>query len=251
MRLSAVVLTFNEENEIIDCIRTLKFCHEILVIDSGSTDKTVKLAATAGADVYDHTFKDFSDSRNFGLKKAKGDWVLFVDADERIPDQLQKEIIGKISTNSNTQGYLFKRDDFLFGKWLRYGETKKVRLLRLAKKGSGDWIRPVHESWVINGPTEELVNPIEHYSHRSIDEFIKKVNFYSGFDAREHYKNGVQGHIWHLLAYPSGKFIQNYFFRLGFLDGSTGLIFAMLMSLNSFLIRSKLFLLWRNNARRD
>lgn len=246
MRISAVILTFNEERDILDCIKCLKFCDEIIVVDSGSTDNTVKLAASQGANIYDHSFKDFSEARNFGLKKSKGDWVFFVDADERIVDALKKEIIQKISQPNSTEGYFFKRNDFAFGRWLKHGETAQVKLLRLARKSVGEWKRSVHEYWEIKGPTEELKTPIEHYSHQSIEEFIKKINLYSSFDAKEHFQNGVKVKSWHLVFYPIAKFIQNYFWRLGFLDGSVGFIFAILMSINSFLIRGKLFLLWRN-----
>lgn len=251
MKISAVILTFNEEKEIIDCINGLKFCDEIIVVDSGSTDNTVKLAASTGADIYDHTFKDFADARNFGLKKSHGDWVFFVDADERIVDSLKKEIIHQLSKNSSIQGYFFKRDDFAFGQWLKHGETAKVRLLRLARKGSGEWRRSVHEFWDVTGPTFLFKTPIQHYSHASIEEFLKKINLYSSFDAKEHFQNGVNGNPWNLLLYPTAKFTQNYFWHLGFLDGSVGFIFAILMSINSFLIRAKLYLLWRNNARRN
>lgn len=250
MKLTAVILTFNEESNIGDCVKGLQFCNEIIIVDSGSTDNTVKIAAKLGADVYDHSFKNFSDSRNFGLKKSHGDWVLFVDADERIPDQLKKEIISKVNLNNSTAGYYFKRNDFMFERWLKYGETAKVRLLRMAKRDAGVWERSVHEIWQVKGKTEEMSNAIEHLSHSSIEEFVKKINYYSSFDAKEYYQNGRRARFWHLLAYPVAKFGQNYFWRGGFLDGEAGLVFAVLMSFNSFLIRAKLWLLPRKNAHR-
>ena len=251
MRLSAVVLTHNEEKDILECLKGLNFCDEVLVIDSGSTDQTVKLASQFGAHVYYHSFTDFSDSRNFGLSKSKGDWVLFVDADERVPDQLKKEIIQKISREEGFEGFYFRRQDFAFGKWLKWGETAQVRLLRLAKRNSGRWRRRVHEVWEIKGQAEELKTPLEHYSHQSVEEFVKKINLYSNFDAREHFESGRRAPSWHLLAYPLGKFIQNYLARQGFRDGVIGLLFALLMSFNSFLIRAKLLLLWRKDAHRN
>lgn len=248
MKLSAVVLTLNEEKDIEDCLRSLKFCDEVLVIDSGSTDNTVKLADSLGADIYNHAFKDFSEARNFGLKKSKGDWVFFVDADERVPDPLKKEIIQTLAKDQGFSGFYFKRDDFMFGRWLKHGETSYVRLLRLAKKDSGEWSRSVHETWRVKGKVGEFKNPLQHFSHASIEDFVKKINYYSSFDAKEHFEKGVRVSLWHLLAYPVGKFLQNYVCYRGFLDGSVGLIFALLMSFNSLLIRTKLWLLRRKNA---
>ena len=251
MKLSAVVLTLNEEKDIGECLRSLKFCDEVLVIDSGSTDQTVKIAASLGADIYNHAFVDFSETRNFGLKKSKGDWVLFVDSDERVPDPLKKEIIQTLGRENRYSGFYFKRDDFMMGKWLKHGETSHSRLIRLARKGSGDWRRSVHETWHVKGKVGEFKNPLQHYSHENIEEFVKKINYYSSFDAREHFKNGKKTRLWHLLAYPVGKFIQNYLVRLGFLDSGVGLIFATLMSFNSFLIRAKLWRLQRTHADRN
>ncbi len=248
MKLSAVVLTLNEEKDIGECLRSLKFCDEVLVIDSGSIDQTVKIATSLGADVYNHVFQDFSETRNFGLKKSKGDWVLFVDSDERVPDPLKKEIIQTLARQNNYSGYYFKRDDFMFGKWLKHGETAYVRLLRLAKKDSGLWERSVHETWQVEGKTGEFKNALQHYSHPTIEEFVKKINYYSSFDAKEHFKGGKKSKWWHLATYPIAKFVQNYIFRLGFLDGKVGLVFATLMSFNSFLIRAKLWQLGRTHA---
>jgi glycosyltransferase involved in cell wall biosynthesis len=245
MKLTAVVLTFNEEDTIAECLRALTFCEEVLVIDSGSTDKTVKIASQMKADVYYHPFKDFAAARNYGLRKSHSDWVFFVDADERVPDQLKKEIIHEINHPDAPDGFYLKRRDKIFGRWLQYGETNKVRLLRLGRREKGSWERAVHEVWNIPGKTKELKNPLLHYAHESIEEFTKKINFYSTFDAREYFDQGKKVSPWHLLAYPVGKFLKNYFFYQGFRDGGVGFIFAVLMAVNSFLIRAKLFLLWR------
>lgn len=250
MKLTVVILTFNEEKELAECVKTLKFCDEVIVVDGGSSDRTTAIADQLGLKVYFHPFKDFADSRNFGLEKARGEWVLFIDSDERVPDGLQKEIIETLSHAPKQNGFYFRRDDFVFGKWLMHGETSKVTLVRLGRKGQGLWERPVHEKWVLKGELGEFKNHLKHYPHSSIEEFVRKVNFYSSFDAKLHYQNGVQVRSWHLLAYPLGKFVVNYILRRGMLDGWVGLVHAMLMSVNSFLIRAKLMILWRNSGRR-
>jgi glycosyltransferase involved in cell wall biosynthesis len=250
-RLSAVVLTYNEAREIGGCLDSLEFCDERIVIDAGSTDGTVALAEAAGARVCHQRFTNFADARNRGLSEATGDWVLYLDADERVSDALRQEILTRVAMPSPCVGYWFRRRDNFCGVWLDHGEVPRVRLMRLARRGAGDWTRRVHERWNIAGATGSIDNPILHWPHRSVEEFIRKINLYSTMDAQEHFHNGVRTGPVDVLAYPTAKFIQNYLLRGGFMDGAAGLIFACLMSVNSLLIRSKLLLLWRGVSGAD
>lgn len=247
--LSVVVLAKNEEENIESCLATLKWADEILVIDDESTDKTSEIASKLGAKVVQHSLKnDFSEQRNFGLEQAKGDWILFVDADERVSPALTQEIKNTISKNQDKNGYYLKRDDHLFGKVLKHGETAGVRLLRLGKKGAGEWEGKVHETWKIEGETGELEIPLEHYPHPTISAFLEKINDYSTLRAEELYEQRVKTNLFLILAYTKGKFLQDYFLKLGFLDGMPGLTVALLMSFHSFLVRSKLYLLWKQKS---
>jgi len=123
---------------------------------------------------------------------------------------------------------------------LKHGETANVRLLRMAKK-DGQWERPVHEVWKTKWRTKTLKNPILHYPHPSISQFLSQINFHSTLHARALRKEGVEFSFFRLIFNPLGKFIQNYFWRLGFLDGTAGFVMAIIMSLHSFLARAKLF----------
>lgn len=246
--VTAVVLTKNEEKNIVDCLEGLFFCDEVIVIDDNSEDRTEEIAKSLKAKVIKHSLgNDFSAQRNFGLEKAKSEWVLFVDADERIGTQLAKEIVQTIALNS-CDGYLLKRDDTIWGKKLKYGETGGMKLLRLAKKRSGQWVGKVHEGWKINGKIGILSNSLDHYPHQSVGEFLKEVNYYTDLRAEELYAKHIKIKWYDILLYPKLKFLLNYFLRLGLLDGLPGFIFAIMMSFHSFLVRGKL---WQLNQKKS
>lgn len=243
--ISAVILTKNEEKNIVDCIESLSFCHEILVIDDHSTDRTVDVAKKAGGLVFEHALEnDFAQQRNFGLEKAKGDWVLFVDADERVSKDLKNEIIYKTEKDNGVNGFYIKRRDFFHGKELLHGETAHVQLLRLGKKEQGVWKGTVHETWEIKGNAGVLDSQLFHYPHPTINEFLKEINFYTDLRALELFKKDVKVSWYDMIIYPKAKFVQNYILRAGFRDGVAGLIMALMMSFHSFLVRGKLWQLW-------
>lgn len=244
--VTAVVLTKNEEKNIVDCLESLSFCNEIIVVDDNSQDRTVEIAKGMGATVLKHPLNnDFSKQRNYGLEMAKNDWVLFVDADERVNNVLAKEVAYVLSENKY-DAFLFKRQDTIFGRKLRYGEVGNIWLLRLARKESGRWIGTVHERWIVNGNIKKLNNPLDHFPHQSVTEFIKEINYYTDLRAKELYKSSGKVYWYSVLFYPKLKFLVNYVIKFGFLDGLPGLIVAIMMSFHSFLVRGKL---WQLNQK--
>ncbi len=252
--ISAVVLTKDEEKNLPQCLESIKWVDEVLVIDDNSTDKTSEIAKKFGAKVITHSLNNnFAQQRNFGLQKAKGDWVLFIDADERITSELKKEILNLLHYSSVMEwnGFYFKRYDFWGGRWIKYGDRPRqergrglIKILRLGRKEAGRWERSVHEVWKIKGPIGEFKNPLLHYPHPTISEFLKNINDFSSLHAQALFRDGVKTNLFQIIAYPLGKFCQNYLWRLGFLDGTPGIIFAMMMSFHSFLARAKLYFLW-------
>lgn len=174
----------------------------------------------------DSPITDFANERNLLLEKARSDWVLFLDSDEKISSELQKELD---TNNFKCDGYFIKRLDYFMGKWLKFGETGNIKLLRLGKKGAGKWVRKVHEYWAIKN-TGTLFGTILHFPLLT----IRKINYYSSLDAGEFGKFTY----WQLVK-PIAKFIQNYFLRLGFLDGLPGFVHAYMMSLQSLVVRVK------------
>lgn len=241
MKLTAVVLTKNEASQIGDLIDSLTFCDQVVVVDDYSTDDTRRIAQEKGAQVFKrHLDGDFAAQRNLGLTKAKGDWVLFVDADEQVSAALQTEIL-EATKNREMYGYYLKRNDLFMGKQLKYGETAQIWLLRLAQKKAGTWSRPVHETWKIPQPVAKLKNPLLHKPHASIESFLTKINLYTSLESRYRKDHG-QGFSWiELVLFPVGKFFRNYVLAQGFRDGIPGLSMAYMMSLHSFMVRVKLY----------
>ncbi len=245
--VSAVILTKNEEKNIEACIKSLRWCDEILVVDDNSTDKTVVKAKALGARVVINSLENnFSKQRNFALTEAKGDWILYVDADERVSESLTFEINNSIHQKDIDfiSGFSLRRVDTIWGKQLLHGENGNVRLIRLARKNSGLWIGNVHEEWQVKGKIVELKNPLQHFPHQTITDFLKEINYYTNIRAQELYKKGVKVHAWDIILYPKAKFFVNFILKGGFLDGIPGLVVAILMSFHSYLVRGKLWLLW-------
>jgi glycosyltransferase involved in cell wall biosynthesis len=160
--ISAVVLTKNEENNIAECLKSLRFCDEIVVVDDESDDNTVKIARRMGAVVYTHPLNnDFAAQHNYGLQKATKQWILSVDADERVSRDLAIEITQLVNDIILPySGFTVKRTDEIWEKRILHGECGTIRLLRLVKKGSGEWRRAVHETYESKEKTYELKNPL-------------------------------------------------------------------------------------------
>lgn len=247
--ISAIVLSYNDEDSIARTLESLTWCDELIVIDDFSTDKTVDIAKKYKAIVYQRRLADdFASQRNFGLTKVIGEWVLFVDSDEVVSPDLAKEI--QKSVEIDCAGFYLKRQDWLFGKKLRHGETGRIQLLRLARKNSGTWTRTVHEVWNVKGLIAELSHPIDHFPHPDVAQFIEDINRYSTINARYLYAKNVRVPAWHIIAYPCVKFFVDYVWYLGFLDGTAGAVVALMMSFHSFLTRAKLYLLWHTMEKR-
>lgn len=257
--ISAVILTKNEEKNIKECLDGLRWCDEILVIDDNSTDETMKMAEEHKARAIRRSLNgNFAQQRNFGLEKASGEWIFFVDADEKVSVNLAKEIqrVTHDSTivKQRVNGFYFKRIDWFAGGWLKHGEVGGiggvggVKILRLARKDAGKWVRCVDEKWEVKGKTKILKNPLLHYSHPNLTDFLTSINERSTLNAKEFYKEGRRLTLIEWFK-PLAKFTQNYFLRLGFLDGSAGFVFAVLMSFHSFLVRGKLYLLIRREQK--
>ena len=245
MKISAVVLTKNEEKNIADCLDCLSFCDEIIVVDDGSEDRTTEIAEKMGAKVFTRFLdNDFSKQRNFGLEKANNEWTIFIDADERITTSLKSAIENAIYSDQY-DGFLIKRQDVVFGKRLEYGETGNISFVRLARKNAGKWAGEIHEVWKIKGKIGILRTPLIHYPHQTIKEFLSEINFYTDIKSLQLYNMGIKVHFWSIIIYPKAKFLLNYFMKRGFLDGTAGLVFALMMSLHSFLVRAKLWILWQ------
>jgi len=277
VKLTAIILTKNEEKNIERCLKSVDFCDEVIVVDDFSEDKTVELVNKVfKVHKVDKDYKvfqrklnnDFAMQRNFAMEKASGEWVLFIDADEEVTQELKNEI-SRVILNSflraqdysliqdlnqipnqvrnDIGAYYLKRRDFWWGRELNYGETSKVRqvgLIRLIRKNSGKWEGKVHEEFRIKNSELKiklLNNFINHYPHQNVKEFLEEINFYSTLRAREMRGQGKNSNIFEIIFYPLLKFLLTYIVKLGFLDGSAGFAYAFFMSFHSFLVRAKLY----------
>lgn len=253
--ISCVILAKNEEKNIVRAIRSVLFCDEIILVDDYSQDSTVEKASQF--DVPIKIFKkklnsDFSAQRNFGMKKARGEWILFIDADEEITEELKHEILRTkseiYSKSQNEKGkqiatYYIKRRDIFWGRVIHFGETGRTKIARLIRKHSGEWRGKVHEIYRTNGRIGIFKNDLIHRPHPTIKDFLSEINYYSSIRAKELSYQNIKTNIFEIIFYPFGKFIFNYFLRGGFLDSSAGFVYAFMMSFHSFLVRTKLYLL--------
>ncbi len=244
MKISFVVLSHNEEKNIARCLSSIKnLADEILVIDESSADKTCEIAKGFGARIISHkNSDDFAAARNLGMEKARNEWVFFVDSDEVLKGGLD-------DINSlDKDNYRLRRVDEMWGRKIMHGENGVWNEIRLVKKNSGGWVGKVHEVFETRDETGQLENVrLRHYPHQTIREFLDEINRYSEIRAQELFVHGAKSSVWQIILFPFGKFILDYVLLLGFLDGTPGFVIAVMMSFHSFLVRSKLYILCRDN----
>ena len=243
MKLSAIVLTRNEERNIEDCLAGLSWADEILVVDSGSTDHTVALAEKHGAKVLAHPFEDFASQRNFALTQAKGDWVLFIDADERVSSELAKEMMSVSEDLAPLCVYAIPRNNYFFGRRLRFSDSREDAPVRLFPKQHARWSQPVHEMIATDLPVRKLKSPLQHYGTRDLAHYRQKVRDYIPLELKTMREKGVKPALWKFVVVPHAKFLQLYFFKLGILDGITGFQYAILSAY--FYTLQKYWLYWK------
>lgn len=246
--ISLLLLTKNEQNNLKgwgSWIHKLNTINEIVIIDDESTDKTLKILKSLKTDklsINIHKRKlnnNFSDQRNFGISKSINDWILSLDADE-VPTQKTINYLNNLSPEIG-QNYAFKRNIVYLNHTISYGQCLNDFPIKLFNKTEGKFIHPVHEKWESTANTNDLNQVILHYSIKDLTTFLQKINTYSSIRAQELYDQKHHPHLWEIILYPKFKFIELYFYRLGFLDGTPGIILSLAMSFNSFLIRSKLW----------
>ena len=225
MTLAGVILTFNEERHIEETIASLKkVADEILVIDSGSTDRTVELAKASGARVLFRAWdNDFAAQRNFALDSASAEWILYIDADERVTDELAANIKTAIS-GKETCVFSFKRHNISFGKKFRFGVFRPDMVSRLFPRTQGRWTGLVHERIESSLPEKTIKGHLIHYSFENWEQYFVKFNSYTTLWAHEAYANGKKTSLPGAYGRSVFQFIKMGVFNLGFLDGIMGLI---------------------------
>lgn len=223
--LTGLMIVKNEVHHIEEAIKSLSFCDEIVVVDGFSTDGTFeKLKSYSQVTVLQHKFKNFTDQRNFSLKQATKDWILILDADERITKALREEILATITNPKGVNGFMIRRQHYFDKKPIRFSGFQTDTTYRLFKNGCViyDENKLVHEMPIVSGKSAILKEKMPHYSIASTKNFKAKMEQYAFLKAKELHQKGKKTTLWHLTIRPFFKFFFNYFIRLGILDGKEG-----------------------------
>jgi glycosyltransferase involved in cell wall biosynthesis len=242
--LTCLTITKNEEHNIADCLRMVQWATERLVIDADSRDRTVELARAAGATVHVRPWPGFGPQKNFGIDQARSEWVLIVDADERVPDALRSEIETHIEdwTPGSPAAFRLPRRNFFYGAWVRHGGVFPDYQIRLFRKGSATYNdAAVHENLIVTGEIGTLANPLDHYTERRIKDHFRKFGQYTTLAAREKSRSIRKVTAVDVLFRPLVVFVKTYLFKQGFRDGVRGLIVCTFAGMYTFVKYAKLW----------
>lgn len=235
-RLSVIVIALNQEEHIVSCLESVRFADEIVLVDSGSTDRTVALARAFTDRIFTTPWLGFGATKNFALDQARMAWVLSLDTDERVPSALKEEILAIVGADGPLAGYRIPRKNYFGGRWVKRLGWYPDYTLRLFQRGKGRFReRQVHEEVVVDGPVGYLGTPLEHYSYTSVSQYLARQDRYARLAAAEMVKQGRFPRPGELFWRPLAHFVKLYVFRLGFLEGRAGYTLAVLSSLYNFL----------------
>ncbi|HEX4576990.1 MAG TPA: glycosyltransferase family 2 protein [Edaphobacter sp.] len=236
--LSVAIITLNEGENLARTLASVRFADEIVVVDSGSTDRTVEIARSFGAKVFSEAWKGFALQKNSAIDKCVSTWVLSLDADEELTDELQTEIRTMLEADEQitpqVDGYRLRLRHMFLGRWMRYGGYYPDLKLRLFRRVTSSGIahftdRPVHESVTVTGRVETMKNDFLHHGYPNLEIYLEHMNRYSMLGARIVAAKGKissswPAFLWNVALVPKLTFVWNYLFRLGFLDGREGLL---------------------------
>lgn len=248
-KLSIIIITFNEESNIKDCIESAKWADEIIVVDSNSKDKTADIARTYTNEVYVVDENSYSSKRNFAIEKAGGEWIMWLDADERITEELKNEMLKIVNSNTaEFSAYLINRKSYFINKFINHCGWYPDYGLRLFKKSTGirfDESR-VHEKPLFDGKAGKFHSVLLHFTDLTFEHYISKLNSYTTKSALDLRGKGKKSSLMDIIFRPVFTFIKMYFLKLGLLDGYTGLVLCTLSGIHVFVKYSKLNFLTKN-----
>ena len=237
-KISALLITYNEEKNIKAVLENLSFADEIIVVDSFSTDRTTEIISNfKHVKLFERAFKNYTDQKQFALDQASFDWILFLDADERVTDTLKEEILETVTEEEDeTAAYFFLRTFYFKDEILRYSGWQTDKNYRLFKKGRVHFAknRIVHETLIVDGLSKTLKNRLIHYSYSNYDRYKAKMIKYGQMKAKEEFTKGKRSKWYHFLLRPAYKFLNHYLLRLGILDGKKGIIICYLNALGVY-----------------
>jgi glycosyltransferase involved in cell wall biosynthesis len=241
--ISAIVTTLNEEQNIAECIESLLWCDEILVVDSLSTDRTAEICRSFDkVRFYQRTYYGSAAQKNWAMDQVESDWILIFDADERCTPALQKEIQDLLARGASRDAYTIRRRVYFMNRVIRFSGWQHDRVVRLVRRGTARYPnRRVHADMITRGPAPELKNPMTHYMADSLDEYARRIEKYSFWGAAQNWREKRKAGFSEIFGRSVWRFLRTYIFQLGILDGMHGLVFCMLQSYGTYL---KWALLW-------
>jgi glycosyltransferase involved in cell wall biosynthesis len=238
--ISVTIITRNEEEGIQECLESVAWAQEIVVVDAESTDRTVEMAQKFTARVFMRPWAGFAAQKNFALAQVTQPWVLSLDADERVTPRLRGQIEAILALDGPLDGYYLPRKNFFRGRWIRHGTWFPDYQLRLFRRSLGTFQRvSVHESVQVKGRLGYLQAPLLHFSYQGIEDFVRRSQLYSTLAAQDLGRRGKRISGLQLFLAPLGRFCSMYFLHRGFLDGSDGFLLAVLYSYYVFLRSAK------------
>lgn len=247
-KLSVLVPTYNEEANLRACLEGLTWAAELVVVDSFSTDRTVELAREHATSVLEHEYVNSATQKNWALPQLTHEWVLIVDADERVTPELRDEIQRVLADPARLDGYHIHRQNHFLGKKVRYCGWQNDKVLRLFRKSKGRYQdREVHADIELDGRAGVLTNKLLHYTFTSFDQYLRKHDYMTTWAAGDRAKTTPRVRWRHLALRPAWRFFRQYLLKRGILDGLTGLVLCTLAAYSVFLKYAKL---WERQQKR-
>ncbi|MBW4055936.1 MAG: glycosyltransferase family 2 protein [Proteobacteria bacterium] len=242
-KISAFIITKNESAKISDCLLSLKWADEIIVVDDFSTDATPEICRGFGAAFYQHTFSSFRNQKNYAMSLATHEWVLELDADERISDEMRNSILALTADDLNRYDcFAFKRKTRFWGKWIKHSSFYPDYKSRLYCRTRGAWNNAsVHERFIPDGNTLKLDGNILHEQDLDLLTYLQRIARYANMSATDYFANGRRAKWHHVSIRPVTTFSHRYFIRLGFLDGVQGFVISVMGALGTFIKYMRLY----------
>jgi (heptosyl)LPS beta-1,4-glucosyltransferase len=254
MKIAVVIITKDEEKNIAACLESVRWADERIVVDAESRDRTVEMARQHAAQVHVRPWPGYGPQKNFGMEQAKAEWILIVDADERITPALREEIqaVLKAGPPSEVTGFEIPRKNYFYGRWIRGGGIYPDYQLRLIRKSSGRYDdTQLHENLRVRGRIERLRNPMDHYSMPTVGEHARKMRRYTTLGAQEKLKARSKVTALDIAGHHIGTIFKTYVLRGGWRDGVHGVIVALFAGMHTFVKYVKAWDMLRERGKRD
>ena len=248
--ITAILTTFNEERNVEECLQSLAWCDEILVVDSFSTDRTPEIAqGFPNVTFRQHAYYGGAAQKNWSMRYARSEWILFFDADERCTPELRREIEARLAADPPINAYAIRRRAYFLDKRIRFSGWHNERVVRLVRRGTAGYQnKRVHAQMVTDGPAPLLHNPLEHFMVQDLGEYVQRVVRYGVWGAAQAYVDGKRSNALTIVGRPLWRFIRTFVLLGGFLDGLSGLVFCYLQAHGTF-VKWSVLRSWRRQAR--